>query len=352
MAAPTTDPLLPPGSLLLVTAANGLIASHIVDQLLDRGYRVRGTVRDRSRCSWMTPLFQNRHPHSHLELVEIPDINAPGCYDAPLKGVSAIIHTAANMSLTDEPSIIPQAIKATLNIMEAAKNANERGEKIKRVVPTSSSWAVAYPRPNVPMELTAESYDTFASKALENPDTPKEFRGLMTYVVTKLRSEQEAWKWWKENSTCGFTLNTVMPATCMGPVLSPDNQSYPSTVGFVRSLYEGKNAELFEWLDPQWFVDVRDAARLHVAGAVLGGVEGERIFAFSEKYTWTGVAAVLEKEMGSKVPVQLKDKGTDMTTVKGGRERAEELLRRLGRHDWVKCEVSVRENIRCFYPKP
>lgn len=37
-------PAIAPGSLTLVTGVNGFIGSHIADQLLSLGYRVRGTV--------------------------------------------------------------------------------------------------------------------------------------------------------------------------------------------------------------------------------------------------------------------------------------------------------------------
>ena len=37
---------LKPGSSVLVTSVNGFIGSHVADQLLARGYHVRGTVRD------------------------------------------------------------------------------------------------------------------------------------------------------------------------------------------------------------------------------------------------------------------------------------------------------------------
>ncbi|PIG87846.1 hypothetical protein AARAC_009850 [Aspergillus arachidicola] len=36
---------LPKGSRVLVTGANSYIASHVVDQLLQLGYLVRGTIR-------------------------------------------------------------------------------------------------------------------------------------------------------------------------------------------------------------------------------------------------------------------------------------------------------------------
>ena len=34
------------GDLVLVTGANGYLAAHVVQQLLESGYRVRGTVRN------------------------------------------------------------------------------------------------------------------------------------------------------------------------------------------------------------------------------------------------------------------------------------------------------------------
>lgn len=41
------------GSLVVVTGANCNISSHVVDQLLQRGYRVRGIVRDVSKSQWL-----------------------------------------------------------------------------------------------------------------------------------------------------------------------------------------------------------------------------------------------------------------------------------------------------------
>ncbi|KAF2711914.1 NAD(P)-binding protein [Pleomassaria siparia CBS 279.74] len=349
MAPKIQDPFLPPGSLILVTAANGLIASHIVDQLLQYGYAVRGTVRSLDRSAWMKPLFESRHPGSRLDMVEITDIIAPGCYDEALKDVSAVIHTAAINLLTNDSTVIPNSIKLNLNVLEAAEKANASGSKIQRVVLTSSSWAVQFPRPNVPIDVSYDTYDTFAQEALDSPDTPIETKGLFTYVVSKIESEKASWKWIGEHKDAGFALNSVMPATCMGPVLAPQDQPYPSTAGFIRSLYEGKNAELFAWLDPQWFVDVRDAARMHVAAAVLKGLEGERVYAWAERYTWPGVAKVIEETMGEKVPIELQDKGVDMTNPP--LEKSVQYLKRLGLEGWEPFEESVRLNIRSFYPQ-
>lgn len=43
---------LSPGVLVLVTGVNGYIASHVANELLLAGYRVRGTVRNVEKSQW------------------------------------------------------------------------------------------------------------------------------------------------------------------------------------------------------------------------------------------------------------------------------------------------------------
>lgn len=49
----------------------------------------------------------------------------------------------------------------------------------------------------------------------------------------------------------GFALNAILSATCMGPVVAPQAQPYPSTAGFVHQLFEGTDLVAFQWLQPQ-----------------------------------------------------------------------------------------------------
>lgn len=349
MAPQIGNPSLQPGALILVTAGNGYLGSHIVDQCLAYGYAVRTTVRSLHRSAWMKEDFARRHPDSRLEVVEVPDLSQPGCYDAALKGVSAMIHTPGFTNMSD-PDMVGNTVKLNMVALKAVHEANKMGEKIERFVLTGSSWAVKYPVPNVPGDITEDQYDDSIAKALSNPDTPKDFWPVMGYVQSKIAGEQACWKYVQQNPDCGFVLNTVIPATCMGPVIAPKEQQYPSTAGFIRSLYECKNQELFDVIEPQWYVDVRDQARLHVAGAVLDGVENRRMFAWAGTYTWIGLADVLEAEMGERTSIRLADKGVDLTKVLA-KDKAESYLERLGRSDWVSFDQSVRECIRSYYPK-
>jgi len=52
------NPVLPPGSLILVTGASGYIESHVVNEALLAGYRVRGTARTRDRCDQTERFFR------------------------------------------------------------------------------------------------------------------------------------------------------------------------------------------------------------------------------------------------------------------------------------------------------
>jgi nucleoside-diphosphate-sugar epimerase len=349
MAPQVENPLLPPGAVILVTAGNGYLGSHIVDQCLAYGYLVRTTVRSLERSAWMKRDFSKRHPNAQLEVVEVPDLSQAGCYDAALKGVSAMVHTLGLTDMSD-PDMVSNTVKLNMIALKSVHEANKSGENIQRFVLTGSSWAVKYPVPNVPGEIAEDQYDESIAKTLSNNDIPEGFRTLMGYVQSKIAGEQACWKYVRENPDCRFVVNTVIPATCMGPVIAPAEQQYPSTAGYIRSLHECKAQELFDVIEPQWYVDVRDQARLHVAGAVLDGVENRRIFAWAGPYTWIGVADVLEREMGKRTTIRLADKGEDLNKVLA-REKAESYLRRLGQSDWVPFDQSVRECIRSYYPE-
>jgi nucleoside-diphosphate-sugar epimerase len=78
-----------PGATVFVTGINGLIGSHIVDQLLKRGYNVRGAVRGAKKHKYLTEYFNAKYEEERLELVDVPDMTVEGCYDDVVDGESA-----------------------------------------------------------------------------------------------------------------------------------------------------------------------------------------------------------------------------------------------------------------------
>lgn len=69
------------GTTIFVTGVNGLIGSHITDQLLERGYNVRGAVRNAKKHQYLVDYFSEKHKDAKLELVNVPDMTIEGCYD-------------------------------------------------------------------------------------------------------------------------------------------------------------------------------------------------------------------------------------------------------------------------------
>jgi nucleoside-diphosphate-sugar epimerase len=59
-------------ALILVSGAAGFIATHIIQQLLESGYRVRGTVRSEEKTPYLKSLFEKFG--DALEVMIVPDI--------------------------------------------------------------------------------------------------------------------------------------------------------------------------------------------------------------------------------------------------------------------------------------
>lgn len=82
------DLALDTDATVVVTGVNGLVGSHVADQLLKRGYNVRGVVRDAEKHKYLVEYFGEKHRYAKFELVGVPDMTVEGCYDDVVKGTS------------------------------------------------------------------------------------------------------------------------------------------------------------------------------------------------------------------------------------------------------------------------
>lgn len=73
--------------------------SHIADQFLKYGYKVRSTTRSPEKNAWIGTLFNNKYGPGNFGLVAVPDMGAQGAFVQAVKGVSAVVHTAIIFSL-------------------------------------------------------------------------------------------------------------------------------------------------------------------------------------------------------------------------------------------------------------
>ncbi|KAB5580051.1 hypothetical protein GE09DRAFT_1212514 [Coniochaeta sp. 2T2.1] len=343
-----TNPIIALGSLILVTGVNGLIASHIADQLLAAGYRVRGTVRDLVKSSWVTPLFESRHGPGNFELIQVADLAEPGVWPAALKGVAGIITVAASADLTSTKPV-DDNVKEEVEGFYALLDVANKTHTVKSVVYTSSVWAAWNPVPNIHRVVTEKTYNDHAVQVAADPAIPQAEKGIAPFMAAKVKVEQALWDWVAREKP-SFRFNSILPGTVIGPILEPDKQP-ASTAGFVRGLWNSdpRSLAIIKHITPLWFVDARDNARLYLAALTTPGVEGERLFGCAERFSFPQVSKLLREAYPGKDVPELEDDGWDGTEL--ATERPLELLRSVGQDEWTGLLQSLKDTVESFEGK-
>jgi len=125
---------------ICVTGASGFIASHLVRELMEKGYNVKGTVRDLSHPEKYSFLTSLPKADQHLELVE-SELLTSGSYDHAVRGCEYVIHTASPYFLDvkdPQQDLVDPAVKGTLNVLKSC----EISKQVKKVIITSSVAAI------------------------------------------------------------------------------------------------------------------------------------------------------------------------------------------------------------------
>ncbi|EME47168.1 hypothetical protein DOTSEDRAFT_124738 [Dothistroma septosporum NZE10] len=332
---------VPLSSIVCVTGANSMVGSHVVDQLLAFGYRVRGIVRSLQKSHWMLNHFNAKHEANKFELVVVTDLAIEGSLDAALQDCIALIHTASDVSFSPDPNIvIPSYINQVLCTLRSA----HKTPSIKRFIFTSSSLAAAsQTQPEEPYDLTPSSWNTLDLAAAWSPppyDQPRD-RFAKVYAASKVQAEQAFWQWMDENRP-GFVGNSVLPGWVTGAPVD-ERQCFPRGVALMKGLWYGDRG--YENVGPGHMVDAGDTGRLHVAAMARGDCSGERVFAYGWSRRW-GELIKVWKEMypDHDFPEPPPDEGCDMAAGRvTTRPRAEELLQWVHGTGFRPMEESLKE---------
>lgn len=76
------------GETILVSGASGFVAAHVIKELLEHGYKVRGTVRSEDSAKGVR---KTHAKHSDkLSFAIVKDVAAPGSFDEAVKGVDGV----------------------------------------------------------------------------------------------------------------------------------------------------------------------------------------------------------------------------------------------------------------------
>lgn len=215
--------------------------------------------------------------------------------------------------------------------------AATREPGIKSVVYTSSSTAALMPQPNKVIKITKETWDEDVIKASEtNPDS------WNVYGASKTQAEKAIWQSVRETKP-PFQVACVLPNANFGTIIKPGGENESSTASFVTNLYNG-DTSMIDSVPPQYFVDVRDTARLHVIALIDPTCNGQRIFAFTAPFNRNDLLDILRKLRPDKTfPENWEDMGRDLSEIPNG--DAEELLKKHYGRGFIPLEESIEANI-------
>ena len=262
---------------VLVTGCSGFVGGHVVLQLLNKGYRVRGSLRSLSRADKVkAELTAAGADTDQLEFVQLDLLDDSGWAQA-MQGVRYVHHIASPfvISMPEDPNdLIRPAVEGTERALNAALAAD-----VKRIIVTSSLAAIAYGYPTMRTEPFSEKDWTQLDNAIP----------INAYIRSKTLAERRAWELMAAAGR-ESDLVTVNPSNIYGPLLGDDI----GTSGLViRRLLDGSMPATprLNFLS----VDVQDVAAVHVAAMETEAAGGQRFLASSTPLGLPDMARLLRK---------------------------------------------------------
>ncbi|MAI87418.1 MAG: nucleoside-diphosphate sugar epimerase [Candidatus Marinimicrobia bacterium] len=263
---------------VLLTGASGFVGTHILIELLNAGYAVRGTLRNLDRGKDILKIIKPFVPKDfELEFVYADLLKDEG-WGTVTKDCDYVHHVAAPISLDvpkDPDAFIPAAVDGTLRVLNAASKNN-----IKRVVATSTLGAVTYGE-----KINKE-------KVFNDGDwTDPNYKGINAYIRAKTLAEKAAWDYMK-NIDSNMTLTTINPGLILGPILDPKDAGV-SCEG-IKQMFTGE-LPMYPRLGFS-VVDVRDVAKCHMLAMENEKAEGHRFLCGVDFAWFSDLGAILREQ--------------------------------------------------------
>lgn len=333
-SSPKADLALPKGSLILVTGASGYVASHVIQEALDLGYRVRGTVRSKEKAALVEELFDS----TYFSTCIVENLADPSSLQEAVKDCLGIIHTASVTTLSADPTqVVPPTVAMATGILKAAKEAGV----CKRFVFTGSASAAWIPKPDTEFTIDKETWNTTSMekvRAMEPPYKPEAFYDVI--AASKVEAEQAVWKF-VEDEKPDFVVNSVVPNTNIGRVLL---KPATSSANFALLVLKG-GIQRIAAVPPQWMINTSDDAKIHVAALIDQTVAGERIFAFAQPFDWNDLLeAVRKARPNAPLSEPLPAHGKDISKVDNALGE-KLLLKWFNQPGYKLLDESVQENL-------
>lgn len=263
--------------LVLVTGITGYIASHVTVRLLEKGFAVRGTVRNKAKGRRvLAEMAQTGADVSNVELF-VADLGSDAGWNDAVKDCRYIQHIASPFPLeapSDREALVPEARAGAQRVLENGFSAGA-----ERIVLTSSTAAMmGQPGRSKKMTITEQDWS--------DPD----WKPMTAYPVSKTRAELSAWAY-ADAQGLREKLVTINPGLVFGP--DPyDNGG--ASLSLIRDMMNGDLPAIPKIAFP--ISDVRDVASLHVAGMTAKDAGGRRLIGAGNTLWFKEIVEILRAD--------------------------------------------------------
>ena len=270
---------------VLVTGGTGFIGLHCLQQLLDKGYKVRTTIRSESRKQEVMDAMKKHSSNcENLEFFITDLLNDDGWKEA-VEGSKYVLHVASPFFLGEpenEDVFIKPAVEGTLRVLKACADAD-----VEKVVLTSSFAAVGYGHPREKEVYTEEDWSSVDGE-------------ISPYAKSKTLAEKAAWEFVKNlEESKKFELTVINPVAVTGPMLTND---IGSSNDFLLKLISGSMPACPKI--HMGYIDVRDVAKAHIFSMTEEKTNGERIIVSENEMFFAEVGKTLNEAGFKKSPTK------------------------------------------------
>jgi len=270
---------------VLVTGGTGFIGLHCLQQSLDKGYKVRTTIRSESRKQEVMEAMKKHS--SNFENLEffIADLLSDDGWSEAVNGSKYVLHVASPFFLGEpenEDVFIKPAVEGTLRVLKACADAD-----VKKVVLTSSFAAVGYGHPKEKEVYTEEDWSSVDGE-------------ISPYAKSKTLAEKAAWEFVENlEESKKFELTVINPVAVTGPMLTSD---IGSSNDFLLKLISGSMPACPKI--HMGYIDVRDVAKAHIFSMTEDKTNGERIIVSENEMFFAEVGKTLNEAGFKKSPTK------------------------------------------------
>ncbi|PIA93467.1 putative oxidoreductase [Cercospora beticola] len=288
--------------LIFITGASGFIGSQTAKSVLQAGYRIRLSIRQKEQEQELRDILKDAS-QDKIEFAHIPDLTTPGAFEEALEGVDYVFHLASPMPGKGEDfreDYVKPAVSGSLAILQEAL----KHEQIKFVVVTSSILAL------IPLGGLSDSSAPIKANTGEKLPVSADMKfpdGAAghgaKYSASKILAHQ-ATRDFVEKEKPEYKLVTFHPVLVIGESLVQKN--FDQLDGMNQVLWSSLHST--QPTMPSTFVDVKQCAESHV-NAVRNYEKlknGTEYGLSSPAVAWNEVAKFVKQEF-PQVQVKLDD---------------------------------------------